>query len=44
MDRFELRLDDGMLVVDTGALITGPDRGTQDFLIPPLGPSCITRS
>jgi cytochrome b6-f complex iron-sulfur subunit len=45
MDRFELRLDDnGMLVVDTGALITGPDRGKRDFLTPPLGPPCITGS
>ncbi|HZD00977.1 MAG TPA: ubiquinol-cytochrome c reductase iron-sulfur subunit [Actinomycetes bacterium] len=44
MDRFQLRLDNGVLVVDTGTLITGPDRGKQDFLTPPLGPPCITRS
>jgi cytochrome b6-f complex iron-sulfur subunit len=44
MDRFELRLDKGTLVVDTGTLIPGPDRGKRDFLTPPLGPPCITRS
>jgi mono/diheme cytochrome c family protein len=43
MDRFELRLDNGTLVADTTKLIAGPDRGTQDFLTPPLGPPC-TRS
>ena len=43
MDRFELRLDNGMLVVDTGTLVTGPDRDKRDFLTPALGPSC-TRS
>ncbi len=43
MDRFQLRLDNGMLVVDTGTLIPGPDRGKRDFLTPPLGPACITR-
>ena len=43
MDRFELRLDNGMLVADTGKLLPGPDRGNQDFLTPPLGPPC-TRS
>jgi len=43
MDRFELGLTNGVLVADTGKLLPGPDRGNQDFLIPPLGPPC-TRS
>jgi hypothetical protein len=43
MDRFELRLDNGMLVVDTSMLVTGPDRDKRDFLTPALGPPC-TRS
>jgi hypothetical protein len=43
MDRFDLRLDNSVLVADTGKLLPGPDRGTQDFLTPALGPPC-TRS
>jgi hypothetical protein len=43
MDRFELRLDNSVLVADTTKLLPGPDRGTKDFLTPPLGPPC-TRS
>jgi cytochrome b6-f complex iron-sulfur subunit len=43
MDRYALGLTNGVLVADTGKLLPGPDRGTQDFLTPPLGPPC-TRS
>ena len=41
MDRYELTLDGDQLVVDTGALIRGPDRDEQRLLTPPRGPSCV---
>jgi cytochrome b6-f complex iron-sulfur subunit len=40
MDRYELSLENGTLVVDTSKLTAGPDRGADQFLTPPKGPSC----
>jgi cytochrome b6-f complex iron-sulfur subunit len=40
MDRFALRLDGSNLIADTSTVLPGPDRGKQQFLTPPLGPSC----
>ncbi len=41
MDRFQLTANDSQLLVDTGKLDPGPDRGAEQFLTPPAGPSCI---
>jgi cytochrome b6-f complex iron-sulfur subunit len=41
MDRYDLQLVGGKLVVDTGKLESGPDRDVQTFLTPPKGPSCV---
>jgi Rieske Fe-S protein len=41
MDRYALTVDGTALVVDTGALTNGPDRGTHQFNLPSKGPSCI---
>ena len=40
MDRYDLQLVDGVLVVDTGKLTAGPDQGANEFLTPPKGPPC----
>ena len=40
MDRYELKLDNGNLVVDSSKLLKGPDRGANQFLTPPKGPAC----
>ena len=40
MDRYDLQLVEGVLVVDTSKLSAGPDRGASDYLTPPKGPSC----
>jgi Rieske Fe-S protein len=40
MDQYELTLENGVLVVDTSQLEAGPERGTNDFLVPPRGPAC----
>ena len=42
MDRYDLRLESGALVVDTSKLVAGPNRGANQFLTPPKGPSCKT--
>lgn len=44
MDRYHLALTGGNLVVDTGVLITGPDRGAHQYLTPPTGPSCLGKA
>ena len=41
MDRYKLEVRANTVVVDTGALTTGPDRGATKYLEPPKGPSCI---
>jgi len=41
MDRYKLEVKNNAVVVDTGALTTGPDRGAKKYLEPPQGPSCI---
>ncbi len=40
MDQYDLRLENGSLVVDTSKLSAGPDRGADQFLTPPKGPAC----
>jgi cytochrome b6-f complex iron-sulfur subunit len=40
MDRYELRLENGVLVADTSKLEKGPDRGASQFLTPAKGPAC----
>ena len=44
MDRYAMTQDGNNLVVDTGGMTTGPDRGVQDFLTPPKGPSCLGKA
>ena len=41
MDRYFMKVDGGNLVVDTGVLVAGPDRGTKTNLTPAKGPSCL---
>ena len=41
MDQYQLSLDGTTVVVDTGTITTGPDRGAKAFLTPPKGPSCV---
>ena len=43
MDRYPLAVDkaSGNLVADTSKTVDGPPRGTNRFLSPPKGPSCI---
>ena len=40
MDRYRLSIDGDNIVVDTSALIKGPDHGTKRFTRPAKGPSC----
>jgi Rieske Fe-S protein len=40
MDRYDLTLENGVLVVDTSKLAVGPDRGANQFHTPPEGPAC----
>jgi cytochrome b6-f complex iron-sulfur subunit len=44
MDQYPLSLDGTTVVVDTRKVITGPDRGVNNFLTPPKGPSCIGKA
>ena len=41
MDRYQLSLQNGTLVADTSTVIQGPPRGTNRFITPPKGPSCV---
>jgi len=41
MDRYPITAKGGTLVVDTGALEAGPDRGAKQYYEPPQGPSCV---
>ena len=41
MDRFATKVEAGVLVVDTGTLEAGPDRGAKKYFSPPQGPSCV---
>jgi len=41
MDRYHLALEQGNLVVNTGIVVAGPDRGTTTYRTPPKGPSCL---
>jgi len=40
MDQHPLTLEDGVLVVDTGKKLTGPDHGANQYVSAPKGPSC----
>lgn len=44
MDRYAMTQDGRNLVVDTGELTQGPDRGVHDFLTPAKGPKCLGKS
>jgi hypothetical protein len=44
MDRYEVKLDGGNVVVNTGKLLSGPPRGTDHFLTAPKGPGCIGKA
>ena len=44
MDRFGLTLKNDALIVDTGVVDTGPNRGVHQYLTPPKGPSCAKES
>lgn len=45
MDRFDISVPDGRtVVVNTGKLTSGPDRGVHDFLTPPKGPGCLGKA
>jgi len=41
MDRFQLEIIDGSVVVDTSEVILGPPRGTDTVDQPPQGPFCV---
>ena len=40
MDRYDLRLENGVLIANTSKLQAGPDRGASEFLTPAKGPAC----
>ena len=40
MDSFPVRVDDGVVVVDTGTTLSGPSRGVRTYKDDP-GPSCL---
>lgn len=44
MDRFHLELDGHAVIVDTGDLTSGPDRGAEEFREPARGPSCLDQA
>ena len=44
MDRFDLSLQDGNLVVDPTKVISGPERGADQFLQPAKGPACAPKA
>lgn len=41
LDRYAMVAEGAELVVDTGTLNTGPDRGTHSFDLPATGPGCV---
>lgn len=41
LDRYPIDVKGDAVVVDTGSLEAGPDRGAKKYLDPPQGPSCI---
>lgn len=44
MDRFDLAVAKGKLIVNTGVISDGPDPGAKQFLTPPKGPSCAGKA
>ena len=45
MDEFPVEVgDDGLLYIDTGTVIEGPDPGVETIDEPAIGPSCATES
>jgi cytochrome b6-f complex iron-sulfur subunit len=44
MDRYEITLHGDDVIVDTSKLQSGPPRGTNHFLTPAKGPSCIGKA
>jgi cytochrome b6-f complex iron-sulfur subunit len=41
MDRFQVSVSEGVLLVDTSAVILGPPRGADTISQPPQGPFCV---
>jgi cytochrome b6-f complex iron-sulfur subunit len=41
MDRFQITIDGGNVLVDTSEVILGPPRGTDTISEPPQGPFCV---
>ncbi|MGA7269967.1 MAG: ubiquinol-cytochrome c reductase iron-sulfur subunit [Acidimicrobiia bacterium] len=41
MDRYAVSVQDGVLVVDTSSVITGPPHGPESIDEPPTGPRCV---
>jgi hypothetical protein len=40
MDRFGIEMVDGVLFIDTGAIVQGSNPGTESLDEPPRGPAC----
>ena len=43
MDRYAVAIQDGVVVVDTSAVLPGPEHGAATYLTPPKGPSCLEK-
>lgn len=41
LDRFEVRGEDGRLILDTRTIVTGPSRASPVLNQPPEGPTCV---
>lgn len=41
MSQFALSMDGSEVVANTSKTLTGPDRGADQYLTPPKGPSCL---
>ena len=41
MDRYPITVKGSKVIVDTGTLETGPDRGAHQYFSKPKGPSCV---
>jgi hypothetical protein len=41
MDHFVVRIDDGIVSIDTGRVVTGLPLGTATVVAEPAGPHCV---
>jgi cytochrome b6-f complex iron-sulfur subunit len=44
MDRFEVTIEEGELIIDTGLIISGPPLGADESIDEPAGPPCGSES